>query len=187
MAGRRTIRIPVRRKSEMVLNSSVVDKVTSWVHERAHQGPSGSHAQSELLMKRLFQRCSGQENLRTQQNWQSARSQENVLKKNVHELAQTRKTFPARSGPVLSGYGSLGADGLQRNPDAKRKSSAPGFEDGGRDLPAGESATTVAHARNECQPGQFPDVCHLEPATNRSGVFRLGSLRRAHHARAFIA
>src|SRR5881628_3805220 len=98
-------------------------------------------------------------------------------KEALADLTRTRQTFPARQGSGLSGHWSLGAGGLQGNTDAKRKSRAPGFADCWPVLPAGESATAVACAPNECQPGQFPDVCHLEPATNRSGVFRLGSLR----------
>ena len=151
---------------------------------------------------RLFQPRSRQDKLRLQQNAPSDRSQENVLNHvtteprsaneqqdernrqrmaTFHELARSRQTFPARGGSGLSRHWSLGADELQRNPDAKRKSSAPGFEDCWRDLPAAESASAVARSPNQCQPGQFPGLCDLEPAANRSGVFRLGSLRRAHH------
>src|SRR5438876_9794872 len=128
----------------------------------------------------LFEQRARQEKPTIQPNSRSARSQENVSS-HVHELARTRQAFPARDGSRLSGHWSLGADELQRNPDAKRKSSAPGFEDRWRDLPAAESASAVARSPNECQPGQFPGLCDLEPAANRSGVFRLGGLRRAHH------
>src|SRR5689334_19807155 len=96
-----------------------------------------------------------------------------------HEIARTSPTFSTRAAAGLSSRRDVVAGELPRHPDAKRKESAPGFADGGGDLPAAESTSAVAHARNERQPRHFSGVRHSEPAANRSRLFRLGGLRRA--------